>query len=160
MPIKPTYLVALLLASAGFVMTGGVSAAEQAAHSEEAASNSASAQAQARSDASIPFVNHGGVRDWKSVGDDVIYVQDAHRNWYRATLMGPSPDLPFATAIGFETRGLDRLDRFSSILISGRRYAIKSFTTSGPPPKAAKEGKAVTGEVPGKAAKGAAAPPK
>src|SRR3546814_199775 len=36
---------------------------------------------------SIPFVSHGGIRDWKAIDRDTLYVQDNHNHWYRAELM-------------------------------------------------------------------------
>lgn len=118
--------LASTLAAVAFVATGGVHAGEQAVRAEEAASPSR--------DASIAFVNHGGVRDWRAAGDDKLYIQDASGKWYLATLATASPDLPFATTIGFETRGADRLDRFGSIVISGTRYPLASLVESDPPP--------------------------
>ena len=92
-------------------------------------------QQSAPQEASIPFVNQGGIRDWQAVGDDKIYVQASGGKWYLATLAAPSPDLPFATTIGFETGGIDRLDRFYSVVIAGMRYPLQSLVESGPPPR-------------------------
>ncbi|HEU4967766.1 DUF6491 family protein [Sphingomonas sp.] len=89
--------------------------------------------------ASIPFVNHGGVRDFDVVDNDTLYIEDQHRHWYRAELMGYCPDLGFARAIGFETRGPDTLDRFSTLIVRGQRCPVKSLVESGPPPKKAKK---------------------
>lgn len=86
-------------------------------------------------EASIPFVNHGGIRDWRDDGREAIYVQDQHRQWYRATLMSPCIDLPFANTIGFETRGTDRLDQFSALIVKGQRCHLQSLVKSAPPPK-------------------------
>ena len=84
--------------------------------------------------ASIPFVNHGGIRDWRAVDNDTLYVQDRRRNWYRAELLGPCLDLPWAHAIGFETRGVDRFDRFSDVRVRGQRCAVQSLVRSEAPP--------------------------
>jgi hypothetical protein len=84
---------------------------------------------------SIPFVSHGGIRDWRAIDRDTLYVQDIHRHWYRAELMGPCHDLPFTEAIGFDARGTDRFDKFSSVIVRGQRCAVQSFVASGPPPK-------------------------
>ncbi|MCW2395265.1 MULTISPECIES: DUF6491 family protein [unclassified Sphingobium] len=86
-------------------------------------------------EASIPFVDQRGIRDWQAVSDDQIYVQASGGQWYLATLMTGAPDLPFAQSIGFETKGLDRLDRFGAIVVAGTRYPLKSLVESGPPPK-------------------------
>lgn len=87
-------------------------------------------------EASIPFVNYGGIRDWQAVDAETLYVQDSRRNWYRATLFAPCIDLRFAHAIGFETRGLDRFDRFSTLRVGDQRCHVRSVVRSeGPPPR-------------------------
>jgi hypothetical protein len=97
-----------------------------------------SAQASAKTSlppqASIPFVNHNGIRDWRAADSRTLYVQDQRRQWYRATLFAPCVDLPFAQTIGFETRGIDRFDRFSSIRVRGERCSVSSLELSAPPP--------------------------
>ncbi len=93
-------------------------------------------------EAYIAFANHGGVRDWRADGRDVIYFQDAHRQWYKAELFATSPDLPYTLFIGLDTGAMGRLDRWSSVYISGQRYPLKSFVKiDGQPPKKAKKGK-------------------
>ena len=100
----------------------------------------APAHAPAPAQASIAFVNHGGIRDWRAVGSDTLFVQDRSRNWYRADLMGPCLDLPFAQTIGFETRGIDTFDRFSTVRVRGQRCAVQSLVRSdAPPPKPARQ---------------------
>ena len=89
--------------------------------------------------ASIAFANHHGVRDWIVEGDQTIYFQDATRHWYRATLFTPSLDLPFAQAIALDTGPIGSLDRWSTVIIHGRRYPLRSFErVQGPPAKPAK----------------------
>jgi hypothetical protein len=95
-----------------------------------------SPQAEAQKDARIPFVNHGGIRDWRSDDRDTVYIQANNRDWYKATLMTPAFDLPFANAIGFDTGPSGTLDRFSSIVVRGQRYPIASLERIvGEPPK-------------------------
>ena len=120
---------ATAMAALAFIVSGGVHAAEQAVKAEEAA----------KADAYIPFVNHGGVRDWQVAGDDKIYIQASGGKWYLATLAASSPDLAYATAIGFETKGIDRLDRFGAVVVAGTRYPLASLVESGPPPPKAKK---------------------
>jgi len=91
-------------------------------------------------EASIPFVNHGGISNWRADGDEGLYIQDQHRNWYRASLMGACTDLPYAQAVGCRTWGGDRLDRFSAIQVGGQRCQIESLVTSAPPPAKAHKG--------------------
>lgn len=115
---------ATAMAGLAFVASGGVGAAQQA----EVAATARPAEA------SIAFANKGGVRDWQASGDDKIFIQDSGGKWYLATLASSSPDLAYATAIGFETKGVDRLDRFGSIVVAGTRYPLASLVESGPPP--------------------------
>jgi len=85
-------------------------------------------------EAAIPFVGSGSIFNWQVVDRDTLYVQDVHRRWYRAELMSPCIDLPFAQVIGFDARGTDRFDRFSSVVVRGQHCAVTSLTESGPPP--------------------------
>lgn len=117
--------IALATAAMTVALTASMSAGAQA----PAAGGTA-----AGAEVSIPFVNRGGVRDWQAVGDNKVYIQDSQGKWYLVTLATSSPDLPFATAIGFETKGLDQLDKFGTIVVSGQRYPLSSLVVSGPPP--------------------------
>jgi hypothetical protein len=99
-------------------------------HAEQAAP-----QVEAQQEARIPFVNHGGIRDWHAHDRDTLYIQGRNRAWYEATLMRPAYDLRFSTAIGFDTGPSDTLDKFSTVVIRGQRYAIKSLVKiEGEPP--------------------------
>ncbi len=117
--------IAFATAAMALALAGGVGANAQAP---------AGAPATAGAEVSIPFVNRGGVRDWQAVGDNKVYIQDSQGKWYLVTLATSSPDLPFATAIGFETKGLDQLDKFGTIVVSGTRYPLSSLVASEPPP--------------------------
>jgi hypothetical protein len=121
------FAFATAMATLAFVASGGVRAAEQAVQVAQVA-------AAKPAETSIPLINQGGVRDWQVVGDDKVFIQDSKGKWYVATLAAPSPDLPYATAIGFETKGVDKLDKFGAIVVSGTRYQLASLVESGPPP--------------------------
>ena len=92
---------------------------------------------------SIPFANHGGIRNWEADRDQGLWVQDSRRKWYYAKLIGPCFGLDFALRIGFDTRPAGTFDRFSSIIVPregfgprGGRCMIQSFEPSeGPPTK-------------------------
>jgi len=133
MKIESRFIAATLMATTAFIATGGVRAAEQAVAAEEAKL--------AGKEASIPFANMGGIRDWRAIDDSSLYVQDIQRNWYIARLAVPSPDLGFVTSIGFETKGTNQLDRFGTVVVGGQRIPLSSFVTSGPPPPKAKAAK-------------------
>ena len=91
-------------------------------------------------EASIPFANHGGVRNWRADGDQTVYFEDSQRRWYKAELMSRANGLPFANAIGIDPGATDRLDRFGAIVVEGQRYPFKSFVrVDGPPEKKAKD---------------------
>ena len=85
-------------------------------------------------EASILFVNFNSIRTFRAIDRDTIYFQDLRRRWYRGEVIGSCLDLPFAEAIGIETRGLNRLDRFSSVLVRGQRCQLISLVRSEAPP--------------------------
>jgi len=95
-------------------------------------------------EASIPFVNAGSsIRNWQADGDQGLWVQDAHRQWYYARLMSTCLGLDFTLRVGFETRGIDNLDRFATVIVPGYgRCPIESFTKSDAPDKDGKAGAA------------------
>lgn len=133
-------LVGLALAAVAPVAANAAPAQASAAHSGAAQANTArSGAAQADrpigQDATIPFINIGqSIRNWQPDGTDGLYIQDTRRNWYRASIIGPCTGLPFAQRIGFITRGMDQLDRFSAILVDGERCTFSALVTSNPPP--------------------------
>lgn len=84
-------------------------------------------------EASIPFASSVGVRNFRAVDNDTLYIQDNRRRWYRADLMGYCPDLRFAHSIGIVTRGTSTLDRFGQILVRGHSCQITSLVTAAAP---------------------------
>jgi Family of unknown function (DUF6491) len=89
--------------------------------------------------ASIPFVNHGSINDWREDGRRGLWIQDSHREWYYARFMEPCWGLEFAETIAFETRPSGTLDHFGSILVPREGHCqLQSLVRSGPPPKKVK----------------------
>jgi hypothetical protein len=90
---------------------------------------------------SIPFASHRrAIRNFEAPSDDILYLQDRQRRWYRAELAGACFDLKWAHAIGYDTRGRLSLDQGSHILVGRERCTITSLTRSeGPPRKARKK---------------------
>jgi hypothetical protein len=85
-------------------------------------------------EASILFANNRGIWDWRATDDHTLYVQDIHRDWYRASLFAPCTNLPFAQTVGFKTGPLDTFDRYSTLLVDGERCTLTSVVKSDPPP--------------------------
>lgn len=82
----------------------------------------------------ISFPSDSTLRDYQADGDRGIWIQDRRRDWYYGEFLGTCPSLNFARAIGVETRGSARLDKYATILVRGDSCALKSFVTSAPPP--------------------------
>jgi len=85
-------------------------------------------------EASIPFANHGGISNWGVVDNRTLLIQGRSRQWYKATLFAPCIDLPFAQTIAFKTHG-GSFDKFSSIIVRGRRCSLSSMVEIPPPVK-------------------------
>ncbi|WP_298674842.1 DUF6491 family protein [uncultured Sphingomonas sp.] len=99
------------------------------------------AQPKDAKEASVPFVNHGTIDDFRADGDQGVYLRANGFNWYYARLMGPCTQLPFVEHIGVETRGIDTLDRFSTLIVGHQRCQLTSLVKSAPPPSKKKHHK-------------------
>ncbi len=120
-----------------------------AAAANEPAPNSADAPRELGAEASITFPSDSSIRNWQADRGRGIWIQDRQRVWYYGTFAGYCPDVDFAQAIGVETRGAGRLDRFSSIVVRGERCPLTSFVTSAGPPLRRDKSKDIMGEKPG-----------
>ncbi len=105
-----------------------------AAAANESASASAGAPRELGVEASIVFPSNSSIRDWQADQGRGIWIQDRRKNWYYGSFAGFCRDADFAQAIGVETRGAGRLDRFSYILVRGERCPLTSFVSSAGPP--------------------------
>jgi hypothetical protein len=85
-------------------------------------------------DTGIAFADRDGISEWRVAGEDRIYLRDAMGAWYLARTTNPCPRMRSAMALGFDTAGTDRLDRFGAILADGRRCSIASLVRSPAPP--------------------------
>jgi hypothetical protein len=83
----------------------------------------------------IPFADFGGVRSFESYQDDVVYLEDRHRNWYKAELIGPCFGVNWAFRLGIDTRGSPDFDRFSRLIVGDERCTIGSLSRSEKPQK-------------------------
>lgn len=85
-------------------------------------------------EASVTFPSNSTIRNWQADGDDGVWIQDSRRNWYYGKFIGTCRNLDFAQAIGVDTRGVSRLDKFATIIVRGDRCPLTSFVTSAAPP--------------------------
>jgi hypothetical protein len=94
-------------------------------------------RAPAREEVRIPFASFGTIRNFRADGDDVVYLEGTHRNWYRAELSPRCFELQNALQIGFDTRfNGDTLDNSSTLIVGHERCRITSLTRAdGPPPR-------------------------
>ena len=92
-------------------------------------------------EASIPLADSVGIRSFTPDGDSALWIQGQDRQWYRAELMGRCWGLDSAVKVGFVTKGVGSLDKFSQIVVDGAKCQISSLTTSAPPPSKAKPAK-------------------
>jgi hypothetical protein len=92
------------------------------------------ATAQAEDNVFIPFADLGNnIRDWHAENSEVLFVQNATKDWFRITFWTPCLELPFATGIAFVTDGTSRLDRYSSVLVNGESCKFRTFERSASP---------------------------
>lgn len=86
------------------------------------------------SDVSIPFVSHGGVKDWRAVDDHTLYIEAQGGQWFKATTMGMCLGLNFEERIGFDGGGTDTFDKFSRLIVRGQPCPIQTLEkVAGPP---------------------------
>lgn len=91
-------------------------------------------------EARIPFAKKN-IWNWRVVDDRTVLIQDLGRKWYKATLLGPCINLTFAQRVGFDAGPTDTFDRFSAILVQGRRCPLVSLVGTAAPPKKSKTSK-------------------
>jgi hypothetical protein len=126
----------ILPAFAAALLSAPLAAAQPPA--QEARDGTPRQEAPRAEEARIPFANfRGGVRSFHADEQDVVYLQDRRRNWYRAELIGSCFGLPFARAVGIDTRGSSVFDRFSTLIVEGERCKLQSLTRSARPERRA-----------------------
>ena len=80
-------------------------------------------------EARIPFVQYGGIRDWRTASNDELFVQSRDRRWYHVELMGPCNGLEFANGVRFlPSDSAGTFDRFSWIQADGERCKVQAVT--------------------------------
>lgn len=99
-----------------------------------AAALSPAAEPTAAREATIAFPERS-IRSFHAADDETVYLRGPGRRWYKATLLAPCRELPFALAIGYDTRGGSAFDRFSTLVVEGEHCPIQSLVESEAPPK-------------------------
>lgn len=96
----------------------------------------AEATADASKETSIPFVNlRQSIYSWQDDGQMGMWIQDIRKQWYYAKFNGPCQGVEFAVRLGFETKTLNTLDRFGTVIVPDRgRCPLVSLVKSDPPP--------------------------
>jgi Family of unknown function (DUF6491) len=84
-------------------------------------------------EASIAFPNYGAIRNYEADGDDGIWIEDQQRRWYYGSFIGSCQGLNFSQAIGFDTGGPSRFDKFSKIITRDDSCQLNSFVTANKP---------------------------
>jgi hypothetical protein len=85
-------------------------------------------KAAANKQVSIPFVDYGGVQDWRTTPQGDLLLRGTGNNYYRARFMGPCPNLKFGMRIGIPGGAMDSLDKFSTIYVGHDACPLKSLT--------------------------------
>ena len=86
----------------------------------------------------IPFANlRGGIRSFHADDRDTVYLQDRRRDWYKAEVAGACINLPWARAIGIDTRFGSTFQRGSTIIVEGDRCMVTSLVRSEKPDRRA-----------------------
>jgi len=123
------------------VMIAAAFAAAFLAPPVQAQADSQSKAGEIGKDATIPFANTTGIRDYSPEGDSALLIQDSAGKWYRAKTLGRCQGLDFANGIAFVTSPSGTLDRFSQIRVEGRTCPLTSLVRAEAPASKAKRGK-------------------
>src|SRR5262245_43449940 len=83
--------------------------------------------------ARIPFVDLGGIRDWRADGERGLFVESNNGDWYYAEFVAPCLELKFRERVGFVTEPGGSLDKFSSVIAGNQRCYFRTFEPSAPP---------------------------
>jgi hypothetical protein len=78
--------------------------------------------------ASIPFADLGGIRNFRPGPDrNTLLLEGQNRRWYLATFFGSCTEARYAETIGVMTNHAGSVDRFSGIIVEGRRCPFRSL---------------------------------
>lgn len=86
-------------------------------------------------EASIPFADHDGIRDWNALDDKGIWVQNNAGKWFYGTFASPCIGLKFENTVGFLPGPTGTLDRWSAVSThNSGKCRLQSLKASDTPP--------------------------
>ena len=81
-------------------------------------------------------LSHAGMLNWLADGQEGLWIQAGNSKWFYARLANSCPGLQSTNWLVFETGASNRIDRTSSISVSGhRRCKVQTLVPSNGPPK-------------------------
>jgi len=81
-------------------------------------------------------VSHADMLNWLADGQTGLWIQAGNAKWFYARLASVCPGLESTNRLVFETGASNRIDRTSSIFVSGqRRCKVQTLIASDGPPK-------------------------
>jgi hypothetical protein len=117
MTMKKTILI---LGAAGIGLASAPALADHHASGDQ--------QAEEPEQASIPFADSHGIRTWRPAEtSEAILIEGANGQWYRAEFGRHCMGLNYSEAVGFETRGTGRFDRYSVVRTRDDRCHVRSL---------------------------------
>ena len=83
-----------------------------------------------------PSVSHADMLNWLADGQTGLWIQAGNSKWFYARFANICPGLQSTNSLVFETGASNRIDRTSSIFVSGqRRCKVQTLIASDGPPK-------------------------
>ena len=81
-------------------------------------------------------VSHADMLNWLADGQTGLWIQAGNSKWFYARFANICPGLQSTNSLVFETGASNRIDRTSSIFVSGqRRCKVQTLIASDGPPK-------------------------
>jgi hypothetical protein len=82
------------------------------------------------------FVNHADLINWLADGERGLWIQANNLRWFYASFTGVCHGLNSTNSLVFDTRASSKIDRTSSVIVSGHRPCrVQTFVSSSGPPK-------------------------
>jgi hypothetical protein len=86
----------------------------------------------------LQFDQIGTVKSWRAGGDNIVYVQDAKGQWYKAVLYETCMSLDTSKGVQFQTEVDPATNaKTSKVQVARHICTVQSLTKSDPPPAAA-----------------------